>query len=177
MRALVVTLLFGALVASACGGGENEASAPPAETTAPTAPEPGDENRPPAPPIEGTSLDGAPISLADLAGRPVLVNVWSSWWSTCQSEAVAYADFQEENPELAYLGLDVADTAEEGREFVERHGWTWPSIQDPERERARSLGATYQPHFVLVDARGRIVASHEGGGDAEIWGSLVTQLP
>jgi hypothetical protein len=60
---------------------------------------------------------------------------------------------------------------------VERYGWTWPSIQDPERERARSLGATYQPHFILVDAQGRIVASHEGGGDAETWGSLVAQLP
>ena len=66
---------------------------------------------------------------------------------------------------------------DEGRAFVERYGWTWPSIQDPERERARSLEASYQPHFVLVDGDGRIVASHEGRGDAEIWAALVAQLP
>lgn len=66
---------------------------------------------------------------------------------------------------------------DEGRAFVERYGWMWPSIQDPDRERARSLGASYQPHFVLVDGDGRIVASHEGRGDAEIWAALVAQLP
>jgi hypothetical protein len=60
---------------------------------------------------------------------------------------------------------------------VERFGWTWPSILDPERDRARALGATYQPHFVLVDAEGRVVASHEGGGDEGVWEELVAKLP
>lgn len=60
---------------------------------------------------------------------------------------------------------------------MERYGWTWPSIQDPERERARALGATYQPHFILVDATGGIVTTHEGGGEAAIWESMLAQLP
>lgn len=29
--------------------------------------------------IEGTGLDGESLSSAQLRGRPVLVNVWSSW--------------------------------------------------------------------------------------------------
>ena len=78
---------------------------------------------------------------------------------------------------MDYLGIDVADTPDEGRAFVERFGWTWPSISDPERERARSLGATYQPHVILVDASGRIVDSHEGAGDESTWDALVSQLP
>jgi hypothetical protein len=55
---------------------------------------------------------------------------------------------------------------------VERHGWTWPSIRDPDRELARELGADYQPHFFALDEEGRIVASHEGGGDAAVWAAL-----
>jgi hypothetical protein len=43
--------------------------------------------------------------------------------------------------------------------------------------RARKLGADYQPHVFVVDAQGRIVASFEGRGDAEIWESLAAQLP
>ena len=50
-------------------------AAPPAETT----PSAKAANRPPAPPLEGVSLDGDPISLADFRGKPVFVNVWSSW--------------------------------------------------------------------------------------------------
>jgi hypothetical protein len=30
-------------------------------------------------PIAGTTLDGKRLSLADLRGKPVVINVWSSW--------------------------------------------------------------------------------------------------
>jgi RTX calcium-binding nonapeptide repeat (4 copies) len=41
----------------------------------------GCEPEPPriAPPLEGTTLDGRRLTLASFRGRPVLVNVWSSW--------------------------------------------------------------------------------------------------
>ncbi len=83
----------------------------------------------------------------------------------------------EDHPELAYLGLDVADTLDEGRGFIERYGWSWPSIQDPERRRARRLGADYQPHFILVDAKGRIVATWEGRGNEAVWEAMREKLP
>ena len=31
------------------------------------------------PPIAGVTLDGKRLALADLRGKPVLINVWSSW--------------------------------------------------------------------------------------------------
>lgn len=71
----------------------------------------------------------------------------------------------------------MADTPQEGRAFVERYGWTWPSISDPDRARARTLGATYQPHVIVVDASGRIVTSLEGRGDAGSWEALAAELP
>lgn len=75
MRSLALVVALAAL-AVGCGG-EAETSAPssaPPEAAAPPAAE-----RPQAPPVEGTTLDGARISLAGFRGRPVLVNVWSSW--------------------------------------------------------------------------------------------------
>jgi hypothetical protein len=83
----------------------------------------------------------------------------------------------EEHPEIGYVGLNVADTPEDAQSFVERYHWTWESMQDPERERARRLGATYQPHFILLDAAGGIVDTWEGRGDAEIWGAMLAKLP
>ena len=35
--------------------------------------------RKPAPPIAGTTLDGKRLALRDLRGKPVIINVWSSW--------------------------------------------------------------------------------------------------
>ena len=58
----------------------------------------------------------------------------------------------EQHPEISYLGINVADTPDDATAFVDRYEWSWVSVQDPLRERARKLGATYQPHFILVDA-------------------------
>ena len=71
----------------------------------------------------------------------------------------------------------MVDTPDEARTFVERYGWSWDSIQDPERTRARRLGADYQPHFILVDAEGRVVDTWEGGGDADVWAEMLAKLP
>ena len=50
-------------------------------------------------------------------------------------------------------------------------------MQDSDRARARQLGATYQPHFILLDANGRVVDSWEGGGDAGVWEGMLAKLP
>jgi hypothetical protein len=60
---------------------------------------------------------------------------------------------------------------------MRRYGWTWPSIVDPERRRAKQLGAEYQPYVAVIDADGRMVASYAGGGDASVWEALIERLP
>ncbi len=59
---------------------------------------------------------------------------------------------------------------------MRKHGWTWPSIRDPQRARARALGATYQPAFILLDAQGRIVGGFQGGGSPARWSALLARL-
>jgi hypothetical protein len=74
MRGLLAIAALCALVAAACGG-EMPAPEAPSETT------PASEatSREPAPDVSGQTLDGTVASLAALRGRPVFVNVWSSW--------------------------------------------------------------------------------------------------
>ena len=67
MRALFAVGVSLLAVVAGCGGATEE-SAPPPESS----------NRP-APQVEGISLDGSRISLEDFRGRPLFVNVWSSW--------------------------------------------------------------------------------------------------
>ncbi len=42
--------------------------------------------------------------------------------------------------------------------------------------RARSLGAEYQPHVIVVDADGRIAGSWEGRGDDAAWEALAERV-
>jgi hypothetical protein len=45
------------------------------------------------------------------------------------------------------------------------------------RERARTLGADYQPHVIVIDREGRVVTSLEGRGDQASWEALAAELP
>ena len=62
-------LVLAGLVLAGCGGNQSEVK-PPAAATA---------HAGPIPDLSGTGLDGEALSLADFAGKPVFVNVWSSW--------------------------------------------------------------------------------------------------
>ena len=59
---------------------------------------------------------------------------------------------------------------------MQRYGWTWPSIRDPRRTLARRFGATYQPAFILIDAKGRFVAGFQSAGTPARWNALVARL-
>jgi cytochrome oxidase Cu insertion factor (SCO1/SenC/PrrC family) len=65
-----VLTLAAVVFLAGCGGGDDRDAAPqPIATQAAVV----------APEISGTTLDGETISLGDFRGRPVVVNVWSSW--------------------------------------------------------------------------------------------------
>jgi hypothetical protein len=65
----VLTLAV-ALLLAGCGGGDGESAQPqPISTSVARA----------APDLAGTTLAGETIALGDFRGRPVVVNVWSSW--------------------------------------------------------------------------------------------------
>lgn len=73
--AALLAVLFAAVVVG-CGGSSDEVAPPPAtETESPASA----SDRELAPPLAGVTLDGTAIALADFRGRPVLINVWSSW--------------------------------------------------------------------------------------------------
>jgi cytochrome oxidase Cu insertion factor (SCO1/SenC/PrrC family) len=77
MRIAAVALLAVAL-ATGCGSSDEQTATPPQATTS-AAPPASASTRKPAPPLSGESLDGERIALGDFRGRPLLINVWSSW--------------------------------------------------------------------------------------------------
>ena len=70
MARRLALLALAALVLAGCGSGDEGA---PREAAATHAAAGADEA------TTGTGLDGEPISFAEFRGRPLLVNVWSSW--------------------------------------------------------------------------------------------------
>ncbi|HEY5873291.1 MAG TPA: hypothetical protein VIT46_08635 [Gaiellaceae bacterium] len=73
---LAVVALLVVTAGVGCGGERPDDAAAPREATEPPAQS---SNRQAAPPLSGVTLDGDAIATRDFRGRPVLINVWSSW--------------------------------------------------------------------------------------------------
>lgn len=95
----------------------------------------------PAPPVEGIDpTTGKPVSLADYAGKPVVINVRASWCPPCHAEARDLARFARAHPEVQLLGIDILDTKEGARDFYREYELPYPSVFDPKAKIALSFG-------------------------------------
>ncbi len=136
---------------------------PSAERTPPTAPAgPAAETQgTPAAEFSFTTTEGKTISLAELKGKPVLVNFWASWCHFCVQEAPDLeALYQQYHPQgLEVLGVGTDDNAALKAKAAEL-GLTYPVGSNPEAAQAYGVGGI--PHTFLIDRQGEVVASLVG---------------
>ena len=53
------------------------------------------------PPVAGTGLDGQPIALSSLKGRPHVLHFWATWCGVCKQEEPGVVRVAEDHPVLA----------------------------------------------------------------------------
>lgn len=108
----------------------------------------------------GRALADDRLSLAELRGVPVVLNLWASWCSPCREEAARLErGWGTLGPRgVLFLGLDIQDVRSDGEGFIRKYGATYPSVREPGREIANSYGATGIPETYFIDPRGRVVA-------------------
>ena len=122
-----------------------------------------------APDFVLADLDGNPVRLADLRGRPVILNFWASWCGPCVEEfpllreaAAAHAD-----EGLAIVGIVFRDRSEAARDFMARNGGTWPAAMDPGDRVATAYGILGPPETYFIARDGTIAARQFGPVDTD----------
>lgn len=119
--------------------------------------------------IVNRALSDGKLSLSELRGAPVVLNLWASWCSPCRAESDPLEDASREwAPRgVAYLGLDIQDLRGDARRFMREQGLTYPSVRDSGRSTADRYGATGIPETFFIDRRGRVVGHVVGAINAE----------
>lgn len=130
------------------------------------------------PAITGTSLDGASVSVSELAGKVVVLNSWASWCGPCKEETptLVAASKKFAGNDVAFVGLDVTDETAAAQEFVTTFGVEYPSIVDEEGKLLATLpGVPPQalPNTLILDREGKLAVRIIGAVPADTFDSLV----
>ncbi|MEP7081374.1 MAG: redoxin domain-containing protein [Chloroflexota bacterium] len=117
-----------------------------------------------APEFSLRDLDGNPIHLADLRGRPVIVNFWASWCVPCVEEFPLLRDAAERHADegLVVIGIVYRDRTEAARDFMARNGADWAAAMDPDERVAEAYGILGPPETFFIGRDGTIVARQLG---------------
>ena len=97
------------------------------------------------------------VSMEELRGKVVVINIWASWCKTCEQEAAelqAAWEKYEPTGQVVFLGVDYVDTEPEARVYLKKFGVTYPNGPDLATHISQYLRVTGAPETYFIDKNG-----------------------
>lgn len=123
-----------------------------------------------APSFKLKTLDGKTVSLADLKGKPVLVNFWATWCAPCKLEMPWFEEFRKkyEAQGFTIVGILEDDAPKEAvQNLVDKTGVKYTIAQSDNKVDHAYGGVEYLPASYFVGRDGIIVAQSSGLGSKD----------
>jgi peroxiredoxin len=117
----------------------------------------------PAPDFTLTGLDGQTFTLSELRGKPVVLNFWATWCPPCRAEMPELQAASERlQGEVAIIGVNQGENAQQVAAFVQPLGFTFPMPLDAKTDVSRAYLVRNLPTTFFIDRDGIVRYSQIG---------------
>jgi cytochrome c biogenesis protein CcmG/thiol:disulfide interchange protein DsbE len=120
-----------------------------------------------APDFTLETVGGDSITLSDLRGKVVMVNLWASWCPPCRAEMPAIESIYQANKDKGLEVLAVNTTFQDGEQaaadFARSFGLTFPILLDRDGSVSKSYQLQALPTTFFIDRKGVIRSVVPGG--------------
>lgn len=120
----------------------------------------------PAPDFIVRDVDGHPVTLSGLRGKPVLLDFWATWCAPCR-ESMPYVQSlydQFKDQGLVVLGIDTNEPADKARKYFADQKFSFANLLATGSDIVKNYGADAIPRVVLIDQDGIVRYVHRGWG-------------
>ena len=102
------------------------------------------------------------LSLADLKGKPVLLNFWASWCQPCKEELPllenTWKQLQAQKKDVIFLGIDFQESSSNATSFLRLQGVSYLAGIDSNGSIANKYNVTSLPQTIFIDRNGTITS-------------------
>lgn len=129
----------------------------------------------PAPVFKLPDLEGQVHDLADLRGKTVVVNFWSTWCLPCKQEHGLLVQAPQMYPDVVFLGVLYSDEPEKARAYLRAKGSGFPHLVDEKGRIAIDYGVAGVPETYFINPAGKIIYKQVGPLYPELLDGLIAQ--
>lgn len=154
--AITLLLVFGAILISCSTGKQSAETRTAAARGGTTSGGAGTQVGNPAPDFQLAKMDGAPVSLADMRGKPAVIVFWAAWCSVCKEETprINALAAEYEGKGVRVLGINIKDSVARTKGGIKEFGIKWDVARDADASIARAYKVMGTPTIIFMDRKG-----------------------
>jgi cytochrome oxidase Cu insertion factor (SCO1/SenC/PrrC family) len=123
-----------------------------------------------------SSTDGSHLSLADLAGKPAVINFWASFCPPCRAEMPLLQKQVSPQSGVQLVLVNEGESRQAARDYLDSIGLHSASLLDSDLSVGRAFGAIALPTTVFVRSDGTIADRHIGQLDDAVLAAEISNL-